>query len=251
MVCLSHRSWRVTVFPSLRWAPCPPGLVFPRLVFPGELQQQWGNGHHRLCPLLPLLEDVCLVLDEDGFFSPDPGRRIGWSRASARMGTPRTREKRCCHQFRGSGIVTAAKHHSGDVVLLRRQTRSRPSALLHHDRGSLHHCPSFFALSSNSGLVEGRGPHTQLQGPHLTKCQKHQLGAMRGGSLEGRRQENSLPLVPSGHLHQGRVSRRRTPEKAAMSGRGWSVSKIVGEPAQSALGDPEGPLGGGGLSAGL
>lgn len=109
----------------------------------------------------------------------------------------------------------------------------------------------FFALSSNSGLVEGRGPHTQLQGPHLTKCQKHQLGAMRGGSLEGRRQENSLPLVPSGHLHQGRVSRRRTPEKAAMSGRGWSVSKIVGELAQSALGDPEGPLGGGGLSAGL
>ena len=73
----------------------------------------------------------------------------------------------------------------------------------------------------------------------------------RGGSLEGRRQENALPLVPSGRLHQGHVSRRQTPEKAAMSGRGWSVSKIAREPAQSALGDPEGPLGGGGLSAGL
>lgn len=31
------------------------------------------------------------------------------------------------------------------------------------------------------------------------------------------------------------MARRRTPEKAAMSGRGWSVARAAGEPAQSTL----------------
>lgn len=110
----------------------------------------------------------------------------------------------------------------------------------------------FFALSSKSGLVEGRGPRTKLQDPHLTKCQKHQLGAMRGGSLEERRrQESFLSLVLQVASTRAEHSRRQMPEKVAMMGRKWSVSKIAGEPAQSTLGDPEGPPGGGDLSAGL
>lgn len=93
----------MTVLPSLQWAPHPPGLGLAQACF--YMGAAAGSGHHRLCPLLSLLEDICLVLDEDSFFSPGPGRRTGWSRASARMGTPRAREEHHGRQIQVSGIV--------------------------------------------------------------------------------------------------------------------------------------------------
>ena len=167
----------------------PPGLVFPGL-FP---QGSCGNGHHRRFPFFPswrtsasfwmkTASSVRVLGEGLGGAEPQPGWR------------PQEPE-------RSAAIVS-----SEGPGLLRQQSPAQTTWCCCKGTASLRSgfsasLSQFFALSSNSGLMEGRGPRPRLQRPHLTKCQKHQLGATRGGSLEGRRQESSLPLVPAGRLH--------------------------------------------------